>query len=203
MRYPRPAKCVCDNGNEFKFEFKHFVEGFGIKYRLTTVKNPQANGIIEHVHGVINDMIRTQDLDNHEFDPVDPWGDILAELAWAVRSLYHRTLDATPGQLVFGRDMLFDMLFTPDWDKIKARKRAQVLKDNERENSKRRKFTYRIGDKVLLKRDYIRILRKSERRNKWPYTVVQVNENGTLSITNEASGTTSTVNIRRLIPFRE
>ena len=148
-------------------------------------------------------MIRTQDLDNHEFDPVDPWGDILAELEWAVWSLYHRTLDATPGQLVFGRDMLFDMLFTPDWDKIRARKRAQVLKDNERENSKRRQFTYKIGDKVLLKRDHLRILRKRECRNKGPYTIVQVNKNGTLSITNEDSGLTSTVNICRLIPFCE
>ena len=144
-------------------------------------------------------MIRTQDLDNHDFDPVDPWGDILAELAWAVRSLYHRTLDATPGQLVFGRAMLFDMLFTPDWDKIRAGKRAQVLKDNERENSKRRQFTYKIGDKVLLKRDHLRILCKSERQNKGSYTTVQVNKNGTLSITNEDSGTTSTVNMYCLI----
>ena len=150
-------------------------------------------------------MIRTQDLGNHEFDPLDPWGDILAKLAWAVRSLYNRTLDATPGKLVFGRDMLFDMLFTPDWDKIRARKPAQVLKDNERENSKtkRRHFTYKVGDNVLLKRDHLRILCKSERRNKGPYTVVQVNKNCMLSITNEGSGTTSTVNIRRLIPFCE
>ena len=148
-------------------------------------------------------MIRTQDLDNHEFDPVDPWGDILAKLAWAVRSLYHRTLDATPGQLVFGRDMLFDMLFTPDWNAIRARKRAQVLKDNERENSKRRQFTYKIGDKVLLKRDHLRILRKSDRQNKGSHTIVLVNKSGTLSITNEDSGTTSTVNICCLIPFCE
>ena len=86
-RYPRPVRCVCDNGNEFKTDFKDLIEGFRIKYRPTTVKNPQANAIIERVHGVINDMIRTQDLDNHEFDPVDPWGDILAELTWAVCSL--------------------------------------------------------------------------------------------------------------------
>ena len=78
-----------------------------------------------------------------------------------------------------------------------------MLKDNKRENSKRRLFTYKIGDKVLLKRDHLRILRKSERRNKGPYTIVQVNKNGTLSITNEDSGKTSTVNIRRVIPFRE
>ena len=50
----------------------------------TAVINPQANAIIERAQGFINDMIRTQDLDNREFDPVDPWGDILAELAWAI-----------------------------------------------------------------------------------------------------------------------
>ena len=71
-RYPRPVRCVCDNGNEFKTDFKDLIEGFQIKHGPTTVKNPQANAIIERVPGVINDMIRTQDLDNHEFDPVDP-----------------------------------------------------------------------------------------------------------------------------------
>ena len=148
-------------------------------------------------------MIRTQDLDNHEFDPVDPWGDILAELAWAVRSLYHRTIDATPGQLVFGRDMIFNMLYNPDWKKMRERKRAQELKDNERENSKRRDHTYKIGDKVLLKRYYLQIRRKSERKNQGPYDVVAVHKNGTLSITNKTSGTTSTIHIRRLVPFHE
>ena len=38
LRYLGPVKCVCDNGNEFKFQFNHLVQGFGIKYRLTTVK---------------------------------------------------------------------------------------------------------------------------------------------------------------------
>ena len=73
-------------------------------------------------------MIRTQDLDNHDFDPVDSSGDLLAKLAWAVQFLYHRTLDATPGQLVFGRDMLFDMLFTPDWDLTELEKEPRCSK---------------------------------------------------------------------------
>ena len=97
--------------------------------------------------------------------------------------MYHRTIDATPGQLVFGRDMIFSMLYTPDWKKIREQKQAQELKDNERENSKRRDHTYKIGDKVLLKRDYLQIHRKSERKNQGPYNVVAVHKNRTLSIT--------------------
>jgi len=78
-RYPRPVKYICDDGNDFKGDFMSFMKAFGIKRKATTVKNPQANGIIERVHGVINDMLRTHNLDNHEFDPEDPWGDMLAK----------------------------------------------------------------------------------------------------------------------------
>ena len=129
------------------------------------VKNPQANGIVKRVHGVINDMLRTHNLDNHELDPGDHWGDMLAKIAWVIRSLYHTTLNATPGQLVFNRDMLFDMRFNPNWENITKRKRAQVLKDNERENSQRNQHTYRVGDKVLLKKDHLKIIRKTEFQN--------------------------------------
>ena len=47
--YPWPVRCICNNGNEFKKDFKTLISDFGIKYRPTTVKNLQANGIIERV----------------------------------------------------------------------------------------------------------------------------------------------------------
>ena len=178
------------------------LKAISLKRKATTVKNPQANGIIERVHGVINDMLRTHDLDNHEFDPTDPWGDMLAKIAWAIRSLYHTTLHATPGQLVFSRDMLFDMMcYTPNWESIRESKRAQVLKDNERENSQRRHHNYKIGDKVLLKKDHLKITRKTEFRNEGPFTVVRTHKNGTLTVTDENSGVTTTLHMRRLRPF--
>ena len=60
----------------------------------------------------MNDIIRTYGLDNCEFDPVDPWRDILAKLALATRSLYRTTLNTTPGQLVVSQGVLFGMQFT-------------------------------------------------------------------------------------------
>lgn len=135
--FPRPVHCVCDNGNKFKKDFKDFIKAFGIKYKLTNVKTLHANVIIECIHAVINDIIQTQDLDNHDFDPVDPLGNILAKIAWAICTLYHRTLDATPGQPVFGRDIIFDMLFTAEWNRIREEKRAQVLKHDQSGNSRR------------------------------------------------------------------
>ena len=150
-RYPWPVRCICDNGIEFKKDFITLISDFGIKYRPTTVKNPQANGILERVHGVINDKLRTNDLDNFTFDPADPWGDILANVAWALRLLTHSTLNATPGQLVFKRDMLFDLMYVADWQSIRKRKEQQVRRDNERENSKRTNNSFKVGVKCWSK----------------------------------------------------
>jgi hypothetical protein len=47
-------------------------------------------------------MLHTFELQTYDFDDLDPWGEILASVAWAIHSTYHTTLDATPGQLVFG-----------------------------------------------------------------------------------------------------
>jgi hypothetical protein len=38
--------------------------------------------------------------------------------AWAICSTYHTVLKASPGAAIFGRDMLFDILFVADWKQI-------------------------------------------------------------------------------------
>ena len=136
-RYPRPTQITYDNGSEFKLCFQQLCREYGLKQRPTTVKNPQANGIVERVHQVINNMIRCFELETLDLDPVDPFGDIIARISWAVRSTYHTTLQATPRQLVFGRDMLFDINFTADWFKIYERRQAIINKNNLKENKSR------------------------------------------------------------------
>ena len=114
-RYPRPKKVLYDNGSEFKRDFQPLLEDFGIKPTCTSVKNPQSNAILERIHQVMGNMLKTKNLQEREFDVVDPWGEILASVAYAIRCSYHSTLQATPGQLVFGRDMLLDISFSPDY----------------------------------------------------------------------------------------
>jgi hypothetical protein len=63
--YPRPQFIVFDNGGEFKREFKQMCDNYGIKAKPTTSHNPQANAIIERVHKVVNDMLRSFDLENN------------------------------------------------------------------------------------------------------------------------------------------
>ena len=99
-----------DNGYEFKRYFTPFLKDFGIKPVLTSVKNPQANAPVEQVHQVILNMLVTKDLDNKVFDYIYTWGEILASIEWATRASYHHTIITTPGQALFGRDILFNLV---------------------------------------------------------------------------------------------
>ena len=149
-------------------------------------------------------MLRSNDLHNHTFDPVNPSRDIIANIAWEIRSQTHSTLSASLGQLVFNRDMLFDLKYVMDWETIRRHKYAQMEKDNHRENSKRWEFTYKVWSNVLIKRDHLHILRKTELRNRGPYIVKEVNnEQGKITMTDEQSIPTQNLPIRWVRPFYE
>ena len=62
-RYPRPRYVIHDNGSEFiGMEFQELLEDYGITSKPTTVKNPQANSIVERSHMVITNQLRTFDI---------------------------------------------------------------------------------------------------------------------------------------------
>jgi hypothetical protein len=82
------------------------------------VKNPRANGILERVHQVLGQMLRTAELDMANSVTSDDVDDFLDNVAWAICSTYHTVLKASPGAAIFGQDMLFDIPFVADWHKI-------------------------------------------------------------------------------------
>ena len=69
---------------------------------------------MKEVHQLILNMLVTKDLDNKVFNYIDPWGETLAYIAWAIRASYHHTIIATPGQAVFIRDMQFNLMSVID-----------------------------------------------------------------------------------------
>ena len=111
-------------------------QDYGIKGKPITVRNPQANAIVERIHQVIGNIIRTFELENNYLDEENPWKGILSVTAFAVRSTFHTTLQSTPGQLVFGRDMIFNIQHIANWEYIKQRKQKIINLNNKRENSK-------------------------------------------------------------------
>jgi hypothetical protein len=63
-------------------------------------------------------MLRTSEIDMANTINESAIADFLTNAAWAVRSTYHTVLKTSPGGAIFGRDMLFDVLFLADWSKI-------------------------------------------------------------------------------------
>jgi hypothetical protein len=199
-RYPRPELVCVDRGSEFiGNDFKSMVrEDYGIKQKVITTRNPQANSIIERVHQTLGNLIRALEFqDNPYIDKNDPWGGILAATAYALRATIHTTLRATPGQLVFGRDMVLPIQHKVDWTAIKARKQELIRKNNLAENAKRVAHEYRVGDKVMLE---VPTKSKLEAPFKGPYDILQVNTNGTVQL--RMGAVIDNINIRRLHPFK-
>ena len=82
----------------------------------------------------------------------DPWSGILAATVFAVRATYQTTLQASPMQLVFGRDAILNIKHVADWEHIRQRKQLRINKNNKQENMQRNNHQYKVGDKILVKR---------------------------------------------------
>ena len=63
-------------------------------------------------------MLRTAELDMAKTVVPSDIRDFLTDAAWAIHSTYHTVLNASPGAAIFGRDMLFNIPFLADWNKI-------------------------------------------------------------------------------------
>lgn len=130
---------------------------------------------------------------------VFPFTEVLASVAYAIRSTYHTTLKATPSQLVFGRDMIQPLQYISEWDLILKNKQKVINDSNKRENSKRVDYDYVVGQKVLLLNTDIQ--RKLDSPTLGPYDIIQVHANGNVSIMR--GSIIERVNIRRIRPFFE
>ena len=198
-RYPRPQFIGCDGGSENKAEFRETTinHGLGPGMKPTTTHNPQSNSIVERIHQVLNDMLRTMELEERELDPSHPFDEALSAAACAIRCTDHTTLQATPGQLVFGRDMILPITMRADWNAIQARRQAMIEHNNAVENSKRIEHTHEVGDKVTCEKHGI--ARKLSAPKRGPHVMTHVYANGTVRI--QRNHINERVNIRHLEPF--
>ena len=105
-RYPRCQHIIYDNGSEFKLHFEALCDSYGIKRKPTSVKNPQANAILERVHQVLMTMLRTAELDMADSVAPSNVDAFLINAAWAIRSTYHTVLKVSPKAVVFGQDIV-------------------------------------------------------------------------------------------------
>jgi hypothetical protein len=67
----------------------------------TTVKNPQVNGILDHVLQVLGQMLCTDELDMADSVTPNNVDVFLDKTAWAICPSYHTVLKASPGTAIF------------------------------------------------------------------------------------------------------
>ena len=102
-RYPRPRQVVHDQGLEFTGEeFQELLRSYGLKSKPITAKNPQKNEICERVYLDLLNVIRCHTGADRK--------KVIHYAAFAVRASYHSILNASPGQLIFGQDMILRQL---------------------------------------------------------------------------------------------
>ena len=201
-RYPWPQEIVYDRGSEFMAEFATMIsDDYGITKRPITVRNPQANSMIERIHQTLGNIIRTFELHEDAEATQETWDGVLSAAMFALRATMHTTMQATPMQLVFGRDAILNIQFEADWEYIKNRKQKLINYNNKRENSKRVPYTYQVNQLVML--DVTGTTKSKYAKNPYqgPYKVLQVNDNGTVVL--EMGPLIDTVNIRNVKPYKE
>jgi hypothetical protein len=199
-RYPRPARVFFDNGTEcVGQEFQEMLESYGIKPVNTTVRNPKSNGVIECVHLIMGDMLRMM-----IFCGADRYQDMqraLYAVAWAVRTTINPNIKHSPCHLAFNQDMIFHRAVSVDWEAINQECQRLVAASNTKENQSRFNKQYAPGDQVLIVLDANehRSQPKMSAPTKGPFTITQVNPNGTVKI--NRGNVAETINIRRLKPY--
>ena len=119
---------------------------YGLKRKPITTRKPQSNAIIKRINQTIGNIIRIFDVSNTVNN--DQWSGILAATMFAVRATYHKTIQASPMQLVFGRYAILNIKHVSDWEHIRQRKQLRINSNNKRENMRRNNHQYKIGDKI-------------------------------------------------------
>ncbi len=167
----------------------------------TTVKNPQSNAIVERLHKTVGDILRTY-LHSRPVPnvatAVECVNSVLAAAQCAMRATVHQTMESSPGAAVFGRDMFVPLAQAVNMELVQERRQAIAEANNRRENARRTKHVYAVGDRVLI---LTFKPNKMAPQASGPFVINQVHGNGTVTIQRSAN-TTERLNIRRVRPFR-
>jgi hypothetical protein len=171
-----------------------------MKHKPASVKNPQANAILERIYAVLGNMLRTSKLDMAETVKASDIDVFLSDARWAICSIYHTVLKASPGAAIFGRDMLFDIPFIADWQKIGEHRQQLTDLNNARENEGRIDYDYKVGQKVLLRKEGI-LCNAESRWHKKPWLITSAHMNGTIAV--QCRNNIDRMNIRRVKQFEK
>lgn len=204
-RYPRPLRCIHDNGEEFvRQEFQDTLKHYGIQDVPTTVKNPQANSIIERMHltagSIFRSMVAEAELNDRHLisSDIDDFVDTaISSAQYAINATVHSVTRETPGAFIYQRDMMLPIQSIANWETIRLKKQHQMERNYMRENKSRKPFDWQPGMEIMLEEP---TRYKLNPKATGPYTITAVHTNGTVTIRKKPR-MFQRVNIRRIKPY--
>jgi hypothetical protein len=101
-RYTHCQYLIYNNRSEFKLHFRALCDTYGRKRKLTSIKNPTANAILDCIHTVFPSMLCTAKIDMAKLLNATNIDVFLSDAAWAICSTQHTVLKASPGAAIFG-----------------------------------------------------------------------------------------------------
>jgi hypothetical protein len=126
-------------------------------------------------------MLRTAELDMAKLVNASDTNIFLADAAWAICFTHHTVLKPSPGAVIFGQDMLFDIPFIADWKKIGEHRQRLTDLNTAHENEGKIDYDYKVGQKMLVQNKGI-LCKAQSMWQKDPWTITTVHTNGTITI---------------------
>jgi hypothetical protein len=144
------------------------------------------------------EMLRTADINMADTVNKSDIADFLTKATWTVHSMQHTVHKSSPCTAVFGRDMLFDIPFLGDWNKIGDYRQCQTDQNTAHENKTYVDWDYKVGDKELKRKDGI-LCKTESRYDNDHWTIMSVHMNGTLRV--QCRTKSEGLTIRRVTPY--
>ncbi len=117
-----PQRCIHDQGGKFTgIKFQTLLEKCHIKHACTSAKRTQSNAICERMHQTVGNVLRTLlhgEPPQHIANAKDYVDEALSIAMHAMRVGIHSTMESSPGNLVFNRDMFLNIPLIADWHAI-------------------------------------------------------------------------------------
>ena len=88
---------------------------YGITSKPITLVNPTYNEILERIHQVLGNLLRTFNITQAYFDRDDPWRDILCAAEFSIHSTKNMLKGYILSQLLFGHTMILSINHEVDW----------------------------------------------------------------------------------------
>ena len=129
----------------------------------------------------------------------DPLIYILAPIKWAINSSYCSIKEATPGKMVFKRDMIFHYTFKANNQAIHMSKAKDILLHIAKANRTRSNHKYKVGNYAYNNKGTLS--RKLMAPHDCTYRINEMNQATNDTVQVQRGAVEETINIKRLIPY--